>query len=541
MRLSLGKKILAGFTIDLVLMGALGAFALHSMRVMDRQATFVESTTIPSLQNVDELRDLLTEIRVLQLEFGVQRSSADLERLEGRLTGISDEMDRRLDAQASWLVGEDDRRFHGEVRSRWSELRRELHERFLPSMRLGGSGSVQPALSRTHPAMEAVRTATEELAGHVQESAGRALDVARSSYLTSYRFVLADTLVSIALSAFVGIFLAVSISRRVRRLRQATQRVARGDLAQPVEPRGGDEIEDLAEAFNTMLTALRTHRSQLEARNGELALSLERQRQLTNDLLDRTRAEAEAREAHREAEEASREKSLFLATMSHELRTPLTAILGYAQLMHLSTRDRGEETHLLELERIQTAGRHLLTLISNVLDFSKIERGEMDVDACRFDARRLATEVLDIVRPLAEERDDRLELDAPEGALPMWSDAGKLRQILFNLVSNAVKFTDDGTICLQIRRDDDHVVFRIRDEGIGITEPELRHLFEPFQQTTEGRFRGGAGLGLAVSRHLALALGGDVSADSVPGEGSTFTVRLPAELPPPVRFAGAQS
>ncbi|MEM8933323.1 MAG: ATP-binding protein, partial [Acidobacteriota bacterium] len=361
------------------------------------------------------------------------------------------------------------------------------------------------------------------------------------------RFVLADTGVSLAVSAAVGLFLAATLSRRIRRLTSATRRVASGDLDARVEDPRDDELAHLAEHFDHMVGSLREQREALEQRHAQLRSSLDEQRRLTEDLIQRKASEELAERARAEAEARDSAKSLFLATMSHELRTPLNAILGFAQILTLESRVRGEARMEEDLRRIDAAGKHLLTLIDNILDFSKIEQGEMDVDLVDLSLDDLAQEVVAIVGPLARERGDRLRLEIADSVGQIRSDPAKLRQILFNLLSNAVKFTEAGDVVLAICRHDglddapDRIEIEVRDTGIGIAEEHLDMIFEPFRQaesSTARRF-GGTGLGLVVSRQLSDLLGGSIEVESELGVGSTFTVHLPAE--PPAVFDGTRS
>jgi PAS domain S-box-containing protein len=244
--------------------------------------------------------------------------------------------------------------------------------------------------------------------------------------------------------------------------------------------------------------------------------------------------------ARQDAEAASRAKSQFLANMSHELRTPLNAILGYAELLQEETAERGVPEFGPDLERIGTAGRHLLRLINDVLDLSKIEAGKIELALASFPVRRVVDEVREIVEPLVARRANRLEVHCPADMATMHSDEMRLRQVLFNLLSNAAKFTERGTIALDVARetgpaDDRWVVFAVRDTGLGMTPEQVARLFEAFVQADASIAAkyGGTGLGLAISRRLCRLMGGDIRVASEPGAGSTFTVRLPELAPTP--------
>ncbi len=238
--------------------------------------------------------------------------------------------------------------------------------------------------------------------------------------------------------------------------------------------------------------------------------------------------------ARRAAEDANRSKSQFLASMSHELRTPLNAILGYSEMVLEDAATAGQDQLLPDLRRIHAAGRHLLGLINDVLDLSKIEAGRMDLYLEAFDVREALSPVLDTVRPLAEQRENRIEATWAANLGTVRSDATRVRQVLLNLLSNAIKFTESGVIKLEAERvaDDagaEWLVLRVRDTGIGMTAAQMGKLFEAFAQaevSTASKY-GGTGLGLAISRKFCEMLGGTVTVSSEPGIGSTFEVRLP--------------
>jgi len=237
--------------------------------------------------------------------------------------------------------------------------------------------------------------------------------------------------------------------------------------------------------------------------------------------------------ARQDAEAANRAKSQFLANMSHELRTPLNAILGYAELVREEAEERGVPEFTPDLERIGTAGRHLLTLINDVLDLSKIEAGKIELVCAPFPVRRVVDDVRATVEPLVARKSNTLTVNCPESVGTMHSDATRIRQVLFNLLSNASKFTERGRITLDVARGGDTMVFAVSDTGIGMTPEQQDRLFEAFVQAdaTIASKYGGTGLGLAISRRLCRLMGGEVEVSSQPGRGSTFTVRLPVTAP----------
>ncbi|MEP6745257.1 MAG: GAF domain-containing protein [Gemmatimonadota bacterium] len=243
---------------------------------------------------------------------------------------------------------------------------------------------------------------------------------------------------------------------------------------------------------------------------------------------------SELLQARRAAESANSAKSQFLASMSHELRTPLNAIIGYAEMVQEEVQDLGRIELTSDLQKIHMAGKHLLALINDILDLSKIEAGKMDLYLETFEVRELIDGVMATMAPLAQRNTNRLEARLAPGVGAMHADLTKLRQMLLNLVSNACKFTRQGTITLAVDREpgpagETVLLFRVSDTGIGLTEEQIGRLFEAFSQaeaSTTSRY-GGTGLGLAITRRFSRLMGGDVSVESVPGQGSTFTIRLP--------------
>jgi signal transduction histidine kinase/CheY-like chemotaxis protein len=336
-----------------------------------------------------------------------------------------------------------------------------------------------------------------------------------------------------AIFGFVGVIVVVmilfslevviNVANPLNRLAEATSKVSAGQFQERVPVPNSwidDEVVDISRTFNIMTERI-----------NDLYTGLEQK------VTDRT---AELREASEElaikrdeALEASRSKSLFLANMSHELRTPLNAIIGYSEMLEEEAEDSGYDDIVPDLQKIQKAGTHLLTLINDILDISKIEAGKVELFLEDFSLAELIDEIIDTIHPLIERNTNTLVF-LPEGELGiLHSDITKLRQMIFNLLSNAAKFTEKGVITLLVSRkleeEKEWLYVEVRDTGIGMTAEQLGRVFQEFSQADSSTTRkyGGTGLGLPISRHFAQVMGGDIIVKSETGKGSSFTIRVP--------------
>jgi signal transduction histidine kinase len=317
--------------------------------------------------------------------------------------------------------------------------------------------------------------------------------------------IILSMLGSVAIAGTVALRTTRAIAEPVVTVTQVAQQVARDsnfELRAPISTK--DEIGSLATSLN----------------------------QLIERVSERTQELQQAKEA---AEDASRSKSQFLANMSHELRTPLNAIIGLSQLLHDDAQDLdlGEEDFISDLQSINAAGKHLLELINDILDLSKIEAGKMELYPETFEIATLIDDVVSTVKPLVEKNGNILEVHCDEQLGTMHADQTKVRQVLFNLLSNAAKFTTQGRVTLSVTREQvdnsEWIGFRVCDTGIGMSDEQQQRLFQAFTQGDASTTRkyGGTGLGLAITRHFCQMMGGDISVESKLDQGSTFTVRLP--------------
>jgi signal transduction histidine kinase/ActR/RegA family two-component response regulator len=345
-----------------------------------------------------------------------------------------------------------------------------------------------------------------------------------SQYLGGAALIMA---LSLVVAAVLAVVLQARVSAPILAIASVAEKISQThQFHERVAVASSDELGVLAESLNTML-------NEIEKRDAKLE----------QQIVERNRVNAELRSAKERAEEAARMKSQFLANMSHEIRTPMNGVMGMISLVLDHELDPGDREHLVVA---RAAAEQLITLLNDILDLSKIEAGKMTVEAIDFDLHRVAADSLRIFASAV--RAKSLELGVVvAGDCPQWvrGDPVRLRQILVNLVGNAVKFTAAGSVRLTLNRVGDLLRFEVRDTGIGITEKQMEAVFEPFTQADGSHTRqfGGTGLGLAITRRLVNLMGGRLWAESEPGRGSRFFVELPvaASAPPESRVAAAEA
>jgi signal transduction histidine kinase/CheY-like chemotaxis protein len=352
--------------------------------------------------------------------------------------------------------------------------------------------------------------------------------IAKTAWETAQLILILGILSLLIVLVILYIIMHRQITKPLHDLLVATRRLGEHDFDFQLNFQRNDELGRLANSFQSMAMILQ-----------------EREKQLMNYANDLEEKNVELTMAKEKAETANLTKSQFIANMSHELRTPLNAIIGYSEMLQEDAVDMGEEEFVADLEKIHTAGKHLLGLINDVLDLSKIEAGKMEIYIETFDLSSLLNEVITTIEPMVKKQNNTLILKNTDNLGNMQADVTKVRQALFNLLSNAAKFTNNGVITLLIKRGSgpneraesaeeksDWVELTVNDTGIGMTQEQIQKIFQAFTQADPSTTRkyGGTGLGLVITKRFIEMMGGTIHVESEYGQGCTFTIRLPTKV-----------
>jgi signal transduction histidine kinase len=472
-----------------------GSYARSESMVAYRLAVSAGQQSGELAKQLDSQRQKILVLATLRENTDDRLTEADRASAEGEIEAIRESV-RALGALSSDVTGLQYERLQQSTTSLledWSDFYRRYNEPRWES-------NVDDPL----PYLEASQRLKELEQRQSFIAVQRANIIDRTIALTD-RITVIGFIASIFLTATLGFFLVRYTNDSLKRLKRGTERLGAGELTHRIEDIDDDgELGDLAAAFNSMSEKL-------------------------------FRAIEEEQEAKRNADEANAAKSRFLANVSHELRTPLNAIIGYSEMLHDELGDEAAVDRAQfqdDLGKIIGSGRQLLALIDDILDLSKIETGKMTLLPRLFRPGAVLAEIVDGLAPLLEKSGNRLDCGDFSSLPEINNDALKFRQIVVNLLSNAAKFTRNGTISLRAAFDEAEQVLTVEvsDTGIGMTEEQQARVFEAFVQAEDNTSAdyGGSGLGLAICRDFCNLMGGEIGVESEPGRGSTFTVRLPA-------------
>jgi signal transduction histidine kinase len=389
----------------------------------------------------------------------------------------------------------------------FSKIQRQ-HERLVAVVtevvQLTQRGEVAEALElrllKATPLADNLERLTNEMVNRAEADMNAKINENEKAYALSRWLVIGFALGSTGLSLLMGYGISSSLLVPVKEMDKRLKQIASGDFSKQVQVSNRDEMGELAKNLNQMNDNLKSLYEKLEI--------------------------------------ASKHKSDFLANVSHEFRTPLNAIIGYSEMLMEDAQDRGFDSFEPDIRKIHASGKHLLTLINDILDLSKVEAGKMEFSPETFEISGMIREVADMVRPMTETYMITMEIRCANGLGSMYSDSTRVKQMLFNLLSNACKFSERGTVSLHVDRetlDGVHWLnIQVSDTGVGMTEQQIGKLFQPFSQaeTKTTRKYGGTGLGLVVTKQFCEMMGGNIEVESSYGKGTTFKVRLPIKFNP---------
>ncbi|WFU15926.1 sensor histidine kinase [Bradyrhizobium sp. CB3481] len=486
-RPSLRTKLLAAFLVIEMLLISVGVIGLLSLREADQRAN-----QVVALQHKIEAYRQVQHNTLRQLH-GV--SAALALPSETTLAGALRQINQfGYDLDRVSFVAKDEVALLDQVREEYARFIAVVSH-VIDLIRNGRSAEAkQNELAELGPLADKLERLTNQLVNRAEADMVAGIDASRQTYVRSQMLVAAVALASFVLTLVLGHAISRSVIEPVRIIHDGLNRIAAGDFTQRIKVSNRDELGELAAHVNSTCEELQ--------------------------------------QLYQSLEEVSRHKSQFLANMSHELRTPLNAILGFSELLLDGIYGDPPEKMRSALERIQRNGRHLLGLINDVLDLSKIEAGQLQLSLADYSVEELVSGVYISVESLAAEKRLGLKFAVPPGLPPARGDERRLAQALFNLVGNAIKFTDAGEVRIEVEANGDFYRFSVQDTGPGIDQTDQTKIFQEFQQVDSSitKTKGGAGLGLAIVKRIVEMHGGRIWIESRLGHGARFSFLVPARL-----------
>ena len=507
-------KLTIGFTVIVLLIWAIVFVAINTSAEIGKRFELLKEDIVPSAVAMVEMSRLVEETQRQSMEYllwgedeakeALQSSIKDLkylaqENLEGQKA--AEELMIRIDALTSGTLRLVHLKEQGVSPDELVELDRGMLDALSPTV------------------IEQV----QEYKAVYMAALAKSVDTVREAHSSSMQFLF--LVAGLATLAAIGIrFLGVRrwITEPLSALHRGTEIIGQGNLDYKVGTKAKDEIGQLSRAFDRMTENLRKSTTSIDNLNKEIA----ERRRIEAELKEKTEA---LEQANTRLQEMDRLKSVFLASMSHELRTPLNSIIGFTDIILQGMVGELNEEQRKQLTWVSSSANHLLSLINDILDISKIEAGKVELSLEQFSFDDVLREVVETVSPMANLKGIEVITDAPEGIM-LFSDRRRVKQVLINLMSNAVKFTNQGSVSIIVRiLGDKQLEARVKDTGIGIKEEDMDKLFVPFQQLDISltKKHEGTGLGLHLTKKLVTLLGGDISAKSEYGKGSEFSFTLP--------------
>ena len=482
-------KLLLAFLAIVVLLVALGAVGLYTLRGVNRRT----EELIASERKIAAYRQVQHDTTSQLYSISSALLVSDERSLDGALRQLNQ---FGYDLERLQFVAKDEIKLLGKVHQEYARFIAVV-TRVVELIRKGQVGEARAAqLTQARPLADRLERLTNELVNKAEADVVGDIEASGAAYRTSREIVIAFVLGAIALALILGRTISLSLVGPIREINARLDEIASGDFTRRVSVANRDELGALAVNINHTSEEL-----------GRLYLELEM---------------------------ASQHKSAFLANMSHELRTPLNAVLGYAELLVDGVYGELPERPKGVVERIQNNGKHLLALINDVLDLSKIEAGQLTLTVEDYSVAETVRGVVVATEPLATAKGLKFTTRIEDGMPTARGDARRLAQVLLNLVGNAIKFTDAGEVEIRAALESGQFVLIVRDTGPGIADADQDRIFGEFQQidNTNTRKKGGTGLGLAISKRMVEMQGGMISVESVLGQGSTFRVVLPVHVEP---------
>src|SRR5688572_7097557 len=488
-------KLLIAFLAITVLLIALGAVGLQALNDTNRRA-----------KDLVELQRKIAAYRQLQHDTTAQLysvASALLVHDERTLDATLRQLNQfGYDLDRLQFVAKDEVELLAQVRKDYDQFIKVVSQ----SVELIRAGKIEAGnqlqIAQANPLAERLERLMNQLVNRAEADMVASIETSEASYLHSRWIVIGFAIGSIALALLLGYAISWSIVGPVQQMDWRFQEIASGDFSQKVQVPNQDELGALAANLNKMSAEL-----------GQLYRQLE--------------------EKSRQLETANKHKSDFLARVSHDLRTPLNSIIGFTRIVVRRMEGQLPALQKENLQKVLISSEHLLNLINGLLDLAKIDAGKMEVSADTFRVEDIINMTTATVEPLLKDGHVRLVRDIASGLPPLKTDRDKLKQILFNLLSNAAKFTEQGEIRVSAVRENGTLKLAVSDTGIGMKKEALEHIFEEFQQaekTTSSKY-GGTGLGLAIVKKFTNLMGGDIAVESEVGKGSKFTITFPMNLP----------